>query len=605
MEGHAPAAEHGAQLLYIHPRGHLNDLVVPAGALSCLNAVTAPKLGRYAFEVSEAELRAAAVVAVDFHWAVSLPGLERLLAHVRRVRPDVPVIVGGISAGHYASELTRAGTADYVLRGDSEEPFAALVGALLDHRPAGAIANVVGRDGPLAPPRRASAEAFDATDPLTADWFPTLAKVRDWDARAFPAGPNIPIARGCPMRCPTCYGSYADTFGPGWLLRSPTSTAALVLRAEALGARNFRLLLGKPGAAAVSAQASALASAGPFRFEGSVGLYLCTPPPAEVVEALLAAFQGEVVISAVSPYEHAPALAPEQLAAEMDGWREVSRRASTSRGRLRLDLWASTAAGRDEVRRVLGGGSPSLGVSLSAVWHLTRPMAGSRPTLDALRDAVQPLWTFYAARLLSPALAGILEPFRLLDELDEPPETIASRPTGALAAWYDVILSHWGAHRLPLLPGLVFSVVPVSRNTDAPLWRGRAGAWFRGDVGLARPGSFTLLGSAPVRLDASEDYSGVRLRSVSPLPPGGDGYALVPYPPGARNLASSWLREIATHGLVVVPSVLPPREVGLQVTLRVQEAEVALLGADGAPVRRGRADLDYTRPPRDRRDERR
>ncbi|HEX9050808.1 MAG TPA: cobalamin-dependent protein, partial [Anaeromyxobacter sp.] len=121
-----------APLLYVHPRGHLNDLVVPAGAVSAMNAAPFPKLGRYAFEVTDAELRAARVVAMDLHWALGLAGLEPLLARVRAVNPAARVVVGGITASHYPRELVEALGVDHVVQGDAEAAFPALVAALLD-----------------------------------------------------------------------------------------------------------------------------------------------------------------------------------------------------------------------------------------------------------------------------------------------------------------------------------------------------------------------------------------------------------------------------------------------------------------------------------------
>ena len=51
------------------------------------------------------------------------------------------------------------------------------------------------------------------------------------------------------------------------------------------------------------------------------------------------------------------------------------------------------------------------------------------------------------------------------------------------------------------------------------------------------------------------------------------GVVLLPVPPGAPSLRS------------------------VQVSLRVQEAEVALLGADGLPLARGRCELGYLKRP--------
>lgn len=138
-----------APLLYIHPRGHLNDLVIPAGALACLNGLSVRRVGRYSFEVAADQIRAARVIAIDVHWALALPGAAALLDHVRRLSPEARVIAGGITAGHYAREMVDVTGFDFAIRGDSEVAFAALVEALLDGRDASALPNVYARLGAL------------------------------------------------------------------------------------------------------------------------------------------------------------------------------------------------------------------------------------------------------------------------------------------------------------------------------------------------------------------------------------------------------------------------------------------------------------------------
>ena len=241
------------EVLYIHPAGLLNDLVVPAGALSCMNAVSASKRGRYAFEVEDTEIRAARVVATDLHWAVGLPGFARLVRHVRQVNPDAVLIVGGITAGHYARELLEQHPVDFVVQGDSEVAFAALVNTVLTGRgDPSRIPNVHVRGAPSPALRRMTNEEFDRTDCLTCDWFPTFARVTDWDAVAFGPGRTVPVSRGCPSRCVACYGSYASTFGKGVRVRSPAGLAVILGRAQDEGVRNLRLILGKVPAATLT-----------------------------------------------------------------------------------------------------------------------------------------------------------------------------------------------------------------------------------------------------------------------------------------------------------------------------------------------------------------
>lgn len=580
----APAA-----LLYIHPRGHLNDLVVPAGALSALNAVRGPKLGRYAFEVSDAEIRAARVVVMDLHWALGLGGLVPLLARVRAVNPGAPIVVGGITASHYPAELIESLGVDHVVQGDAETSFAALVAALLEEREPGDLPNVWSR-GVRPRLERMTEAAFDETDCLTADWFPTLSKVRDWITAAYPMSATLPLARGCRLRCPTCYGSHADTFGPGLLVRSAGGVAREVERARRLGLRSLRIFAGKLPASTLTTLLAAAASAGPVRLDRGAGIYLCTPPNPRDLDAIEAAFDGHVGITVIPPREHVPRPSPGSLAIEESAWRAVVARAKRS-PRLRLDAWTMDGTEMEPARGLLEPDGDRVVVSLGVGWNLTRPVGSLRPEIRALHAAVEPLWTFYAARLLSPALDDLLAPFRLLDELDRDPAS-SPAPPGPLLAWHEVAQARWREHRLPALPGLTFWALPATLRPGARLGRSAGICRLHGAAHHVAAGGFELLAGSALPLRTVVEDAGVRLRVELTSWPGTTMVALAPAPPDGR-LTPGWIEALSARGLLLLESA--PEATFLEVTIRVQEAGLALLDAAGQAVRRGRAELGYIR----------
>jgi len=575
-------------VLYIHPWGHLNDLVIPAGAIACMNAIAAPKLGRYAFEVTDDELREAAVVCVDVHWAPSLSGFERLVQHVRAVAPEVPIVVGGITAALLAEEMLETYAVDYVLRGDAEVSFAALIAALREGSSPGPLPNVHARGAPPPPRSRMTDAQLDATDSVTLDWFPTLAKVTDLDAAAFPPGRTVIVARGCPLRCPTCYGSHASTYGGGYLWRSPARTAELVRVAERAGARNLRLIVGKPSPRRLSEMIDGIVASGPYRFGSALGLYLCRAPSDEELDALDRAFDSPVTLSMVPPEEHVPALSPARLEEERAAWRRVAARVSRSRN-LRLDVWAT--AGRDtaELQEDLGArGNERVSVSSGAVWSMTRPTDGGQSTLAAVRAAVADVWTFYAARLLSPVLAHLLAPFRFLDEVDDGLDTLSPPRAHELLPFHETIQQSWRTHRLPTLPGLSFDAVPVA-VARGPSRREAEGTRYRGDFAIVE--SARAVGAA-APLEPQVDHRGVSLEARLAVPADCDGLAIVPR--GASTTSQVWVDALAARGLVVLraPKAGNAR---LRIDLRVQDARGFLLDDDGEPLRRGVADLSYFR----------
>lgn len=591
-----------ARLLYVHPAGHLNDLVVPAGALSCMNAVSVDKLGRYAFEVSEDELRDAAVIAIDLHWALGLSGFEPLLADLRRVNPSVPVIVGGISASHWARELLARYAIDYVVCGDSETSFAALVLALLEGKRPHGLANVFGRGLPEPVRTRMSAAEFDVTDPLTADWFPTFARCSDWDAAAFPAGRTIPVARGCPLRCPECYGSFAATFGPGYLLRSAAATVALLERAARMGVRNLRLFFGKPPSPRTAELMQAIARAGPFSFTNEVGFYLCTPVAAAELAALAAAFPAGLALSAVPPEQHVPALAPRQRELEDCDWHTMARVAAKGHT-LTLDLWTTRPERLAELRRDYGVTESSrVKVSSAAVWSVTRPLdAITTPSFDDVRVAMLPAWTFYAARALSPALSTLLAPFCFLDELAGAPEEAAC-PRPPLSEFFELIYDSWRRHRLPVLPGLGFVACAVDDVVEAPVASTTAtpqGTRLHGALTYLAPGVVPDVSRRGPLLVESRDRKGVTLQAGIELDSSARAIVLLPTigRPGRSSPQAD--RALLAQGAVAL--LVPPSSSGahtLELAVRMQEVSVALLDSKGALVARGRAELGYFRHPR-------
>lgn len=73
----------------------------------------------------------AKVIGIDLHWMVHVQGSLAIAALAKSVRPDVPILFGGISATHYARELASRPEVDLVMRGyDTHAPVAALLDAL-------------------------------------------------------------------------------------------------------------------------------------------------------------------------------------------------------------------------------------------------------------------------------------------------------------------------------------------------------------------------------------------------------------------------------------------------------------------------------------------
>jgi len=222
-----------ARVLFVHPYNHPLDDVIPVGSIAAMNLLAARGVrGRYAAEVTGDDLRGAGVVALDVHWFPPLAVLDGLLADLRRVRPDVPVVAGGITAAFYGRAFLERFDVDWVVGGDVELTLPTLVEQLLQGRTPPPLPGVWSRwaDPPSGPAPRLSPGRFDRLDSLTVDWFPSLRKRvverhelhrRGRQVPSDPGFPTLVVTRGCRRGCGFCHGATQQRlFGPDVLCRT-------------------------------------------------------------------------------------------------------------------------------------------------------------------------------------------------------------------------------------------------------------------------------------------------------------------------------------------------------------------------------------------------
>ncbi len=68
---------------------------------------------------------------ISFHWLPHVQGSLEIAGMIKKIHPESPVIMGGLSSSYFYEELINCKEVDYVLRGDSvEEPFYRLIDTL-------------------------------------------------------------------------------------------------------------------------------------------------------------------------------------------------------------------------------------------------------------------------------------------------------------------------------------------------------------------------------------------------------------------------------------------------------------------------------------------
>ena len=460
-------------VLYIHPHGHLNDLVIPGGALSSMNALEAAKAGRYAFELSPGLVREARVIVSDLHWAVGLDGLKKLVHSAKNMNPEAKFILGGITASAWPERIFDAIPVDYIIQGDSEKAFPLLVSRILKKEPVSDMPNVWRRGGPKPRIERLSDVEFDNTDSVTADWFPSYERLADSGDSSLRPSRWIFASRGCSRRCETCYGSYAGIFGPGVLRRSPESLVRQVRRAAEAGAKSLRIYFGHIETSLLREYARALA-ASPHYFHDGVGLYLCAAPGREVLEALRFAFPNSAVtISTVWPSEFE--FRPEEPGGRTEEEEAACVESAKAAGDgIRIEFWHCRKESAARIEKHLRGISEdkAKGV-IGYVWNMPRPnerQSRGKPDIDReqwenVLEVSRRWHDFRWARLLSPPLVELFEVYGVLDELSADP-TVMPPPVKSLDRYWELALKHWEKLNFPLLPGISFELLPYRNNSD-------------------------------------------------------------------------------------------------------------------------------------------
>ncbi|HUL38603.1 MAG TPA: TIGR04190 family B12-binding domain/radical SAM domain protein [Thermodesulfobacteriota bacterium] len=159
---------------------------------------------------------------IDLHWMAHVQGALALAEIIKRFHPDIPVILGGLSATYYHEEILRHYPfVDFVMRGDStEKPLLQLLQAIKTGRDFKNIPNLTYRDRIDGIQVNPLSHVPENLDEITVDYSHIMKKVVryadptgyqpfiDWYSYPVTA---VFTCRGCTYSCKTCGGS-SQTF---------------------------------------------------------------------------------------------------------------------------------------------------------------------------------------------------------------------------------------------------------------------------------------------------------------------------------------------------------------------------------------------------------
>jgi len=221
-------------VLYIHstknPTGEDKSKygIVPVGIIAILNKLRSKNIEvvgvnlaiEYELDpqfdlaalLQETEYR---ILMTDLHWYEHSYGAMYVVEQSKKVRPEVPTVIGGYTTTLYAEEIMKNFPAvDYAVTGDSDLPIELLTDLLLERSdmPVSEIPNVYFRRGTevSAPAKTWVQTTLDEQDFVSADFFDhadRLPYLSAFGANRKVAERWIGVARGCKFNCAYCCGA--------------------------------------------------------------------------------------------------------------------------------------------------------------------------------------------------------------------------------------------------------------------------------------------------------------------------------------------------------------------------------------------------------------
>jgi len=185
---------------------------------------------------------------LDLHWMAHVQGSLALAEEIKRIHPQIPVILGGLSASYYHEELLRDyPQVDFIIRGDSTEvPLLELIKCLKEKRRISHIPNLTWRGEGGQTHSNPITYVPETLDNITIDYRHIMQKVwRYRDPMGYEPFNNwftYPVTavftcRGCHHNCKTCGGS-ANTFHRVVNRQRPAFRDPLLLARDIMDIRN-------------------------------------------------------------------------------------------------------------------------------------------------------------------------------------------------------------------------------------------------------------------------------------------------------------------------------------------------------------------------------
>ena len=288
---------------------------------------------------------------IDLHWLPHVDGSLATAEMIKRHHPDVPVILGGLSASYYHREIMNDyPSVDFIVRGDSaEEPLRLLMDAIKGRGDYRGVPNLVWRDGQGTTvvndvsciPDTIDDMHFDCAHPLK-----MALKYRDPTGylpfHNWLSNPLLAVfsCRGCTHDCAPCGGS-GSAFSRICGRTAPAFRSPELLAEDIRSAARYTgapiMVIADPFQAGDEYVERFLCAMKQHPVKNQIGFEFFRPPPPDMVKKLANALVNFNV--EISPESHDPLVRKAFGKGYDNGELEASIEAFMASGCKRLDLF--------------------------------------------------------------------------------------------------------------------------------------------------------------------------------------------------------------------------------------------------------------------------
>ncbi|MFX1339375.1 MAG: cobalamin-dependent protein [Promethearchaeota archaeon] len=150
------------------------------------------------------------ICAIDLHWIHNSHGAIEVARIIKKVKPNVKVILGGFSASYYHDQILKYyKEIDGVIRGEGEVPLLKYVEEMNHHQSLDSVPNLSYRDSLNHLKVNSLSYTAKTLDNLTFTNVSLLQNAKqyfEYSRKIMGISYNLSIARGCPFNCPYCGG---------------------------------------------------------------------------------------------------------------------------------------------------------------------------------------------------------------------------------------------------------------------------------------------------------------------------------------------------------------------------------------------------------------